>query len=44
MREMLLGDFSGFPKLSHVLNLHLQYFMVPRSIAMDKALTKLSML
>jgi hypothetical protein len=31
MREMLLDGFSGFPKLSHVLNLHLQDNTVPRS-------------
>jgi hypothetical protein len=31
MRDMLLDGFAGYPKLSHVLNLHLQDNMVPRS-------------
>ncbi len=31
MRDMLLDSFAGYPKLSHVLNLHLQDNMVPRS-------------
>jgi hypothetical protein len=32
MRELHLDGFSGFPKLSHVLNLHLQDYTVPWSI------------
>jgi hypothetical protein len=36
MREMLLDGFSGFPKSSHVLTLHLQDYMVP--VSMFKAL------
>jgi hypothetical protein len=30
--EMLLNGFSGFPKLSHVMNLHLQDYTVLRSM------------
>jgi hypothetical protein len=32
MRDILSGGFSGYPKLSHVLNLHLQDNTVPRSM------------
>jgi hypothetical protein len=31
MREKLLDGFAGYPKLSYVLNLHLQDNMVPKS-------------
>jgi hypothetical protein len=31
MRDLISDNFAGHPKLSHVLNLHLQDNMVPKS-------------